>query len=162
MNPRTLADIEVVCDADGVPSASDMEAWLECAIAATDQERNSDTEVSVRVVDEAESRALNLKYRDRNCATNVLAFPVELPDTDHWPEKMAIPLGDLVICAPVVKREAAEQGKELAAHWGHLLVHGMLHLLGYDHDTDIHAEAMESLETRILQAQGVRNPYEDP
>jgi len=157
-----VADVEVVCDAGGVPSASDMGAWLERAIAAAGQGHKSDTEVSVRVVDETESAALNLKYRNKNCATNVLAFPVDLPDMGHWPAKMAVPLGDLVICAPVVEREAVEQGKELAAHWGHLLVHGMLHLLGYDHDTDVHAEAMESLETRILQAQGVRNPYEDP
>lgn len=162
MSPRTIADIEVACEATGVPSIAETEDWLQRAIAAAGSERTTDTEVSVRVVDEAESQALNLKYRGMDRSTNVLAFPVDLPDIDNWPEQMAMPLGDLVICAPVVAREAAEQGKDLAAHWGHMLVHGMLHLLGYDHGDEVDALAMESLETRILKDNGVQNPYEDP
>jgi probable rRNA maturation factor len=161
MNPRIIADIEVVCEAADVPSIAETEDWLERAFAATGSERTNDTEVSVRVVDEAESQALNLQYRGMDRSTNVLAFPVDLPNFDHWPEHSAMPLGDLVICAPVVAREATEQGKDPAAHWGHMLVHGMLHLLGYDHGNEADALAMESLESRILGEKGVQNPYED-
>ena len=112
-------------------------------------------------MDEPESRALNLDYRNKDSSTNVLAFPTSLPDIDAWPDDTPVPLGDLVICAPVVEREATEQGKDLAAHWGHMLVHGTLHLLGYDHETDAQAEVMESIEAKILQSGGVRNPYDD-
>lgn len=161
MDGRVLADVQVACDVPGVPTQDDIEDWLDAAFSAAPRTTAAETEVSVRIVDEAESRQLNNSYRNKDRATNVLAFPVDLPDIGEWPEDMPLPLGDLVICAPVVTREAAEQGKELRAHWGHMLVHGMLHLLGFDHETDVEASAMESLEAAVLDARGVENPYEE-
>lgn len=160
MNTGLHADIQIACDTWDVPSDGDIEAWASQVIAEVGSSTKGSSEVSIRVVDEAESRALNLRFRDQDQPTNVLSFPAELPDIGAWPEETAIPLGDLVICAPIVVREATEQGKAPAAHWAHMLVHGMLHLLGYDHETDQQAEAMESIEVRVLRAGGVRNPYE--
>lgn len=161
MNTGVSADLQIVCEATGVPPKKDIEVWLARVLAETQSSLAGASEISIRVVDEVESQALNLNYRGKDQSTNVLAFPVALPDIGDWPEGMAIPLGDLVICAPVVAREAGEQGKDLAAHWSHMLVHGMLHLLGYDHETENQAETMEALEIRILQGQGVKNPYEE-
>lgn len=161
MTRTVFADVQIACSATDIPTETDMEEWLSLVVAAVGSQRDNDSEVSVRVVDEVESRAMNLKFRHKDSPTNVLAFPTNLPDIDAWPEDAPVPLGDLVICAPVVEREAAEQGKELAAHWGHMLVHGTLHLLGYDHETSAQAEEMESMETQILDSRGVRNPYED-
>ncbi len=161
MNTGVSADLQIACEATGVPPKKDIEAWLARVLAETRSSPDGASEISIRVVDEVESQALNLNYRGKDQPTNVLAFPVDLPDIGAWPEGTAIPLGDLVICAPVVAREAGEQGKDLAAHWSHMLVHGMLHLLGYDHETESQAETMEALEIRILQGQGVINPYEE-
>ena len=161
MNTGVSADLQIACKATGVPPKKEIEDWLSRVLAEARSSPAGASEISIRVVDELESRTLNLNYRGKDQSTNVLAFPVDLPDIGAWPEGTAIPLGDLVICAPVVAREAGEQGKDLAAHWSHMLVHGMLHLLGYDHETDVQAETMEALEIRILQAQGVENPYED-
>jgi probable rRNA maturation factor len=115
-----------------------------------------DAEVVVRITDEAESRRLNHDYRGKDRPTNVLSFPFEpVPEVDleH--------LGDLVICAPVVAREATEQGKPAEAHWAHMVVHGMLHLQGYDHETEADADEMEALETDILVGLGYPAPYAD-
>ena len=106
------------------------------------------------VGDEAEGRRLNHKFRGRDRATNVLSFPFEPPPGVEFDQ-----LGDLVICAPVVAREATAQGKSAAAHWAHMVVHGMLHLQGYDHETDEQAAEMEARETRILTALGFAAPY---
>jgi len=160
MNAGVSADLQITCDATGVPAKKEIEDWLCRVLAETRSSPAGDSEISIRVVDEAESQTLNLNYRGKDRSTNVLAFPVDLPDIGAWPEGTAIPLGDLVICAPVVAREADEQGKNLGAHWSHMLVHGMLHLLGYDHETDTQAATMEALEIRILQGRGVKNPYE--
>jgi probable rRNA maturation factor len=110
--------------------------------------------VAIRIVDADEGQALNLQYRGRDYATNVLSFPADLPPGVNLPL-----IGDLVICAPVVAREAAEQGKKPTDHWAHMTVHGTLHLLGYDHMEDAEAEAMEALETRILAGLGIADPY---
>lgn len=114
----------------------------------------------VRVVDEQESRELNNRYRGKDKATNVLAFPAasanDLPDV---PVTDVAEFGDLVLCGSVIAREAAEQGKSESAHWGHMLVHGTLHLLGYDHGTTRQAERMERLETSILASRGFADPY---
>ena len=107
-------------------------------------------EVTIRLVGEAEGRRLNREYRGKDYATNVLSFPYE-----HEPRTV----GDLVLCPEVVAREAAEQGKTLAAHYAHLTVHGILHLQGWDHEEDEHAEAMENEERRILAALGIADPY---
>jgi probable rRNA maturation factor len=116
--------------------------------------RADDAELSIRLVDAAEGRALNQRYRGKDYATNVLSFPVELP------AGVTVPLiGDLVICAPVVAREAKEQGKSGREHWAHLTVHGVLHLMGYDHMLDMQAEVMESLECQILATLGIADPY---
>ena len=119
--------------------------------------RRDRAELSIRLVDQAEGAILNGRFRGRRGPTNVLSFPFEplpgLEDCDL--------IGDLVICAPVVAREAAEQGKSLQAHWAHMLVHGVLHLLGYDHLDAAHAAQMEGLETRIIRRLGFPAPYED-
>ncbi|MDX1444333.1 MAG: rRNA maturation RNase YbeY [Gammaproteobacteria bacterium] len=146
---------ELATELETVPAFSDLESWATAAIAAAVPDRE-DVELSLRIVDEAESQALNRDYRGKDQPTNVLSFPAELPDGVELPL-----LGDLVICAPVVQREAAEQGKTLAAHWCHMVVHGSLHLLGHDHIEDREAEAMESLETAILARLGYPNPYEE-
>ncbi|MDE2087017.1 MAG: rRNA maturation RNase YbeY, partial [Xanthomonadaceae bacterium] len=112
------------------------------------------TELSIRIVDADEGRELNRDYRGKDYATNVLSFEADLP-----PELKLPLIGDMVICSPVVAREAAEQGKRPRDHWAHLTVHGTLHLLGYDHIVAAEAEAMEALETRILAGLGIADPY---
>ncbi|HEY4292513.1 rRNA maturation RNase YbeY [Luteibacter sp.] len=136
----------------GVPAAATFRRWVEAALKGA--RRRKATEVAIRIVDVGEGQALNLQYRGRDYATNVLSFPAELPPGVDLPL-----IGDLVICAPVVTREAAEQGKKPAAHWAHMTIHGTLHLLGYDHIEEAEAEAMEALETRILAGLGIADPY---
>lgn len=136
----------------GVPSAASFRQWVNAALAGAKRRRQA--ELSIRIVDAAEGRALNRDYRGKDYATNVLSFPAELPPGVQLPL-----IGDLAICAPVVAREAAEQGKMPRHHWAHMTVHGVLHLLGYDHMVDVEAEAMETLETRILAKLGIANPY---
>ena len=114
-------------------------------------------EVSIRVVDAGQSQQLNHDYRGKDAPTNVLTFA--LNEGEPVPGMEHLLFGDLVLCAPVIEREAAEQGKSIAAHFAHLVIHGMLHLQGYDHDNDADAEAMESLETQIMMRLGYPNPY---
>ena len=136
----------------GIPQAASFQQWVEAALHAARRRRAS--ELSIRLVDDSDGRALNSQYRQRDYATNVLSFPVELPSGVSLPL-----LGDLVICAPVVAREASEQRKNLRDHYAHLTVHGTLHLLGYDHENETDAERMESLECRILAGLGMMDPY---
>lgn len=149
-------DVQVAENVSNGPSQADIQDWLEQVITyvATDTARN--IEISVRIVDEAEGRALNKQFRKKDSATNVLSFPL----LDAGPDEMPLALGDIVICGPVVAREANEQGKKCSDHWAHMLVHGALHLFGYDHETDEQAQEMETLEIRILALGGVENPYE--
>ncbi|NYZ63710.1 rRNA maturation RNase YbeY [Luteimonas deserti] len=138
----------------GVPAAATFRRWAGAALAG----RIREADLAIRIVGEDEGRALNRHYRGKDYATNVLSFPAELPE--GLPEGVRLPLlGDLVLCAPVVAREAAEQGKTLNAHYAHLTVHGVLHLLGWDHDNTAEAEAMEQLEREILAGLGVGDPY---
>ncbi|OLI47393.1 rRNA maturation RNase YbeY [Xanthomonas oryzae pv. oryzae] len=138
----------------GLPSAVSFRKWVAAALTG----RIREADLAVRVVDEKEGCSLNHHYRGKDYATNVLSFPAELPE--GLPKGIKMPLlGDLVICAPVVAREAAEQGKSLAAHYAHLTVHGTLHLLGWDHDDDKEADAMEQLEREILADLGIDDPY---
>lgn len=134
----------------GVPLKNSFARWIN----AIPQLRRRKTEVNILVVDAQEGRRYNREFRGKDYATNVLSFPYgPLPG-----EKTAL-LGDLVICAPVVAREAAEHGKRLRDHYAHLTVHGVLHLLGHDHETDSEAEKMEALERRILARLGIADPY---
>ena len=138
----------------GLPSAASFRKWAAAALAG----RIREADLAIRLVDSDEGQALNRHYRGKDYATNVLSFPAELPE--GLPEGVHLPLlGDLVICAPVVAREADEQGKALNAHYAHLTVHGVLHLLGWDHEDDREAEAMEQLEREILAGLGIDDPY---
>jgi probable rRNA maturation factor len=143
-------DVEDVSGAAGNPSAGDFRRWAEAAFSS----RRTPAEVSIRIVGEAEGAEFNGRYRGKAGPTNVLSFPAELP------VGVALPtMGDLVICAPVVAREAQAQGKDLSAHWAHLTVHGCLHLIGYDHEHEAEAAKMEALETAILAVLGFPDPY---
>ena len=132
-----------------VPSNQQFERWARAAL-----KKDSNGELLIRLVDRQESRQLNARYRRINKATNVLSFPADIP------REVALPLlGDLIICAPIVIKEAQEQNKSEEAHWAHLTIHGVLHLLGYDHQNEEEASEMESIETRILHSLGYSDPY---
>lgn len=134
-----------------LPEGKQWRRWCQAAL----QRQHQHAQVSLLVVDEAEGRQLNRDYRGKDYATNVLSFALNEGDT-----VAGMPLfGDLVFCAPVVAREAAEQGKTLEAHYAHLTVHGMLHLQGFDHEQDDEADVMEALETAILAKLGYADPY---
>lgn len=143
-------DVEDVSGTAGNPSAAEFQRWTAAALAG----RREQAEVSIRIVGEAEGAELNARYRGKDGPTNVLSFPAELPAGVPLPM-----VGDLVICAPVVAREAEAQGKDPSAHWAHLTVHGCLHLIGYDHGHDTAAAEMEGLETAILAGLGYPDPY---
>ena len=150
---RTLAvTVQDAAGAAGTPSAQQVRAWARRALGPAAR-----GELTLRIVDERESAALNSRYRGKRGPTNVLSFGVEPPsgaiDGDLWP------LGDLVICAAVVQREAREQGKPARAHWAHMVVHGVLHLKGFDHETAAEAKTMEAREREILAALGFKDPY---
>ena len=148
---KMIIDLQMACEQEsGLPTAEQIEQWATAAV----QPQSDEVEMTVRIVDEAESHALNLNYRGKDRPTNVLSFPFECPDEVELPL-----LGDLVICRQVVEREAQEQDKPLMAHWAHMVVHGSLHLLGYDHIEDAEAEEMESLETQIMTGLGFADPY---
>lgn len=132
------------------PSLEQIRTWVE---AALNNERD-DAELTVRVVDSDEIRELNRDYRHKDSTTNVLSFPFEAPPGVDLPL-----LGDVVICAAVVADEARAQGKALEAHWAHMVVHGVLHLLGYDHISDAEADVMERREVEVLASLGYADPY---
>ncbi len=136
-----------------LPAAASFRAWVKATLLAA-QHAHKKNELSIRLVDEAEGRALNHRYRGKNTATNVLSFPADLPSS------MKLPLlGDLVICAPVVAAEAIAQGKPLKHHYAHLTVHGVLHLIGFDHQKPRETARMEALECKILSLFDIKNPY---
>ena len=138
----------------GLPAANSFRKWVAAALDG----RIREADLAVRLVDAREGRSLNRHYRGKDYATNVLSFPAELPE--GLPEGVTFPLlGDLVLCAPVVAREAREQRKPLAAHYAHLTVHGALHLLGWNHEDEREAECMEGLEREILAGMGIDDPY---
>ena len=138
----------------GLPAAASFRKWVAAALAG----RIREADLAIRLVDADEGQALNRHYRGKDYATNVLSFPAEVPE--GLPKNVKFPLlGDLVICAPVVAREATEQGKPLKDHYAHLTVHGVLHLLGWDHEDAREAECMEQLEREILAGLGLPDPY---
>ena len=145
-----VLDVQRASASEDLPGDAQLLAWAEGALAG----RRREAELTLRIVDEAESAELNQTYRGRPGPTNVLSFPFEAPPGLELPL-----LGDLVICAPVVEREAAAQGKPPRAHWAHMVVHGILHLLGYDHMSETDAQVMEALEIEILNTLGYPDPY---
>jgi len=150
-------DLQVASDDPGIPAEADIHDWVDAALRHSGQSLENDVEVAVRIVDAAEIQTLNKRYREQDKATNVLSFPAG--DFDGLPDDASRLLGDVVVCASIVAAEADEQGKALADHWGHMLVHGTLHLLGFDHETDAEAAEMEGLEARILASRNVTDPY---
>lgn len=144
-------DIQRQTETGQQPDDPDICSWAAAAYLGDD----SDTEMTVRIVDEDESAQLNQTYRHKSGPTNVLSFPFKAPAGVELPL-----LGDLVICAPLVEREANEQNKTTKAHWAHMVVHGSLHLQGYDHIEAQQAKQMEALEIDILGRLGFSNPYE--
>ena len=146
--------IQDVSRSDAVPPVKRIQAWVEHALGA-----EGPGELTIRVVAEPEGASLNQQFRQGRGATNVLAFPhgeTALPETEE-----PSPLGDLVICAPVLQREAAAQRKSLQAHWAHIAIHGTLHLLGYDHESLEEARIMETRERELLAELGFDDPYAD-
>jgi probable rRNA maturation factor len=136
----------------GIPSPASFHRWAAAALAGARHRRPA--ELSIRIVGAREGRTLNRRYRGKDYATNVLSFPVDLPRGVESPL-----LGDIVVCAPVVAREAREQHKLARDHYAHLMVHGVLHLLGFDHQNRRDAERMEKLEIAILAGFGIADPY---
>ncbi|HHJ13173.1 MAG TPA: rRNA maturation RNase YbeY [Gammaproteobacteria bacterium] len=143
-------DVQYASRVQGLPQASALRSWARAALAG----RESGAELVIRIVDEPEGRELNARYRGKDDPTNVLSFPFEAP-----PGVESAHLGDLVLCAPVVVREAKEQGKPEPHHWAHLVIHGVLHLLGYDHHDEDEAVLMERRECELLRGFGIPDPY---
>ncbi len=135
-----------------IPEKKLFKYWLDAVL----KNDNQDSEIVIRIVDEDEMIQFNQRYRDKKGATNILSFPFEVPDGVE-----SQLLGDLLVCAPVVEREAWQQNKKLEQHWAHLIIHGILHLLGYNHIDDVDAEEMEALEINILSTIGINNPYQE-
>ncbi len=135
-----------------IPEKKLFKYWLDAVL----KNENQDSEIVIRVVDEDEMIQFNQRYRDKKGATNILSFPFEVPDGVE-----SQLLGDLLVCASVVEREAWQQNKKLEQHWAHLIIHGILHLLGYNHIDDVEAEEMEALEINILSTIGINNPYKE-
>lgn len=167
-SPRVVLQLEVQFGASrrGVPHVSRLRKWAEAAyIAHTKLHRGNRkvslpvAMVSLRIVTAKESQQLNAHWRGKNKSTNVLSFPVDNEALEAMSEDGAFSLGDLAVCAQVVNSEAKEQQKEAAAHWAHMVIHGVLHLLGYDHETSRDAKVMEAIEIAILEEFGFSNPY---
>lgn len=153
MTSKIDLDVQIASRAD-TPNATQLQKWATLAAADILKQRNEEQELTIRIVDEEESQSLNHSYRDKDKPTNVLSFPYEQAPGMHVPL-----IGDLVICAPVVIQEALEQKKTAEAHWAHMVIHGILHLLGYDHIEMDEAEQMEKLEVTLLAKLGYANPY---
>ncbi len=154
IEPGSALDVvvQIASASESVPASASLQAWVASAL-----ERETAATLTLRVVDEAESSELNRRYRAGSGPTNVLSFP----PGDSFPtagDELPM-LGDIVICAPVLEREAADQGKALEAHWAHICVHGALHLAGFDHEAEAAAEVMEAREVEILRSLGFPDPY---
>lgn len=148
-------DVQLAADDESIPAADDIAIWVNRAIDAAGS--SSKREVSVRVVDADEMQQLNSEFRDQDKPTNVLSFPAG--ELAGLPDDADRPLGDIVVCAAVVADEAEQQGKRPGDHWAHMIVHGTLHLLGFDHESDSDAAEMEGLENRIMTDHGIASPY---
>ncbi len=145
--------LQQATESSTIPSEVELSLWISTTL--NEMKENSAGEITIRVVDEAESAELNENYRKKLHPTNVLSFPFEAPPG----VPLEPPLGDLVLCAPVIEHEAEAQEKSIKAHWAHMIIHGVLHLLGLNHLDAEEAEAMESREIEILAALGFADPY---
>jgi len=150
-------DLQIVAAAADPPNEVQLGCWVEAALRAAGASSPTGFDLAVRLVDEDESQALNLRYRQQDKPTNVLSFSFD--GLAGLPAEAVRPLGDLVICVPVVEREASECDRKLQEYWVQIVVHGTLHLLGHDHQADEQAIAMEALEIQILREFGIENPY---
>lgn len=150
-----LVEVQWAVEGEGMPSEQDIQDWVEAVLMQEQNGNSTDVELTVRIASEEEVAELNQQYRQKQGSTNVLSFPVE----DELPLEVPL-LGDLVICAAVVEREAKQQNKTQLSHWAHMVVHGTLHLLGYDHIEAGQADVMEQKEINILDGLGFSNPYE--
>jgi probable rRNA maturation factor len=157
MTAIAAIDLQEASEHTNIPTLSQLSTWVDAALSFSiddKAEHEQEFELTIRIVDEEESQALNSQYRGKDKPTNVLSFPFEAPA-----EIELNLLGDLVICAPIVAQEASEQSKKEIAHWAHMVIHGTLHLQGYDHIEDEEAEEMEALEVKILSKLGYPDPY---
>lgn len=143
-------DLQIACTSSNLPSEQDFQLWVETCLA----QYQTPFELTIRLVEKSESQELNHTYRGKDKSTNVLSFPFEVPEGVELNL-----LGDLIICSEVVAEEAQKQGKSLQSHWAHMVIHGCLHLLGYDHIADDEAEEMEALEINLMKSLNFSNPY---
>lgn len=144
-------DLQIATEQTNLPSEADVQLWIDTALLPY----KKPFELTVRIVDENESQQLNSQYRGKDKPTNVLSFPFEVPEGVELDL-----LGDLIICASVVEQEAQEQSKSLKHHWAHMVIHGCLHLLGFDHISDEEANEMETLEIKLLATLDIADPYQ--
>lgn len=152
MSAHLTIDMQIASTSQYLPSKDEFHTWAAAAVGNLREH----AEISLRIVDLEEGTALNKHWRNKNTPTNVLSFPSDLP-----PELGLPLLGDIVICAPVIEREASQQHKQLQSHWAHMVIHGILHLLGFDHLDDQQAEIMETLEKNIMETLNFCDPYKD-
>jgi len=144
-------DLQVAIAADDIPTQKQFEQWVTITL---NHLHHLPAELTIRIVDISEMTSLNETYRKKSGPTNVLSFPFVNPPGIELPL-----LGDIIICADIIRQEAVNQGKPLDAHWAHMVIHGCLHLIGYDHITDAQAQEMEPLEISLLQELGYKDPY---
>ena len=149
---KITLDLQIACEQKNLPKKSDFQLWVNTAL----KQYNKPFELTIRIVENSESQQLNHQYRGKDKPTNVLSFPFEVPEGIELDL-----LGDLVIAANIVALEAQEQQKTLSAHWAHMVIHGCLHLLGFDHINDDEADEMENIEIDLLAQLGFKNPYDD-
>ncbi|MEE9451729.1 MAG: rRNA maturation RNase YbeY [Gammaproteobacteria bacterium] len=150
----TNIDLQIASKHSAIPNHKQFQQWANEALSHHDD----DCEVCIRIVNKAESQKLNARYRHIDKATNILSFPYEFPEVVQLEKPL---LGDLVICAPIIAQEAQVQQKPIEAHWAHMTLHGILHLLGFDHQNEAQANIMEHQEIRLLQKLNFANPYEE-
>ena len=161
LSVSAILDLQLASDCTDIPAQEDIQLWLDTLFL---YQQLTDKEMTVRIVDDAEIQQLNQQYRGKDTVTNVLSVQCEMPEL-VWPEGIEMDesiynfLGDIVISAQVVKQESKQQNKLLKHHWAHMLIHGTLHLLGYDHIEEQEAEEMESIEIAILQKLAIDDPY---
>jgi probable rRNA maturation factor len=149
-----VIDLQIACLATELPTKKQFQLWVDTALEEVSSDPSQEFELTIRLVNSEESQQLNNQYRSKDKPTNVLSFPFEVPDGIELNL-----LGDLIICIEVMEQEAKEQNKALFDHWAHLVIHGCLHLVGFDHISDSEALEMESIEIIILEKLGITNPY---